>query len=946
MVCLNPNKQAHPRQSILTKRVARKAVKTRDRDLKLSSNRRRSLRASTKISSATSTGSSSSSGTTKICWSDRNWKLFLTTANKVCIWDNSFCATVFTSGSEGILAAKRSKDGSILAVADAQIVILHKVDQGQHQSYRLKGAEGNCRLLQYTHDSKSLFFTDTIHNSVQTYSLGEDRVNEAAKAHPSIITSFCVSPNSNFLLSCSADPPVIQLHNRQLNNTVDIKPRASSKPVVCCAFHPNRRSIFVLAFADGVLAAYDSTRLLRGDKARSMARKGNVGSGGGEHIHYFSHLHDSSITGGPGITGVEFIPGYRARAVSVGEDGRLFIVDFEKKDVLGSWHVGAPATCVSVRPAVGKDAGKSSGDAGWMVAVGTIHGRCFVFDGGGTKICEQTVDAEAGKVLDVEWVSGEIPLPPSIGISESIPSAKSTIKSPSSHYPESVSSAITDVHAVKSDNAALSSLAENSEAESNSSLVRLPTNPPLLPELPRLPAWQELVEGSTASYLSMFSPVKKIKPTKAMSEPDNRPANIKTNMVTDLGEGLTKQADQRSVISAPQIWNEKPIGNEHGPSRALTDASSAVMATFDGSGGREACGMTDLMAESDLAERAPSLQSPRFQDSTSSRSVSTTTATVTDPAKLLSDIKNIRGDTDGPQGLALFAPYMPVKPNSRRALLKGFAKKAVTVEGEGAVRDSNEQPRSLNRSGQESTDTPNESLTADKSSIAKEQKTSVEEGRGSGKTPLEHSQVGVEVSDESSDEADIWLIQGLQGDQPSPMSTRTGSGKLGEHLKRKALLGDESEIEKSPVITTVIGAAESISIGSKTSAGVGSVRSPLGSNKSRRIVSGWDGSRDQGETISQKKSSAISGHVSTAAQDHGTDRPRLKSEKPHLSPAAGVDWEEAMTQVRKDIRAMHDDMRMRLEEQRTLLEAIARENSVVNEKLRRELLEMAGSRRK
>lgn len=922
---------------MLTNRAARIAVITRDRDLKLSSNRRR---ASTKISSATSTGSSSNSGTTKICWSDRNWKLFLTTANQVCIWDNSFCTTVFTSDSEGILAARRSKDGSFLAVADAQTIILHKVDQGQYQSYRLKGVEGNCRLLQYTHDSKSLFFTDTTHNSVQTYSLGEDRVNETAKSHPSIITSFCVSPNSNFLLSCSANPPVIQLHNMQLNNTVDIKPRVSSKPVVCCAFHPNRRSIFVLAFMDGVLAAYDSTRLLRGDKVRSMAKVGNMGSGGGEHIHYFSHLHDSSITGGPGITGVEFIPGYKARAVSVGEDGRLFIVDFEKKDVLGSWHVGAPATCVSVRPVVGKDSGKSSGDVGWIVAVGTIHGKCFVFDGGGTKICEQTVDAEAGRVLDVEWVSGEIPLPPSIKISESTPSTKSTVKSSLSHFPESISSAIPD-------NAALS---ENSEAESNSSLVQLPTNPPLLSELPRLPAWQELVGGSTASYLSMFSPVKKIKPAKAMSVPESRPVNINTNVVSDSDELVTKQADQRSLTSASQIWNEKPTSNEQGPSPALMDTSSAVI--FDGSRSKEACGMADLTAKSDPLERAPSFPRPNFQDSTISlRSVPTTTATITDSAKLLSDIKNIRGDTNGPQGLALFAPYMPVKNNSRRTLLKGFAKKAVIVEGEGPVSlDPNEQSKSLDRPGQESASTPNESLRDDKSSIEQKREASVEEDRESEKTQFDR-QLEVGVNDESSDEGDIWLVQGVQGDQPSSKSTRTGSRKLGEHLKRKAPIGDESESENPKNLVTTaatIGVADSISIGSKTSAGLGSVRSPLGTNKSRRIVSGWD---DQRETISQKRFSIypnISGHVSTT-EDHRTDRPKPKSEKSFLCPATGAEWEEAMDQVRKDVMAMHDDMLMRFEEQRALLETIARENSVIrseNEKLWRELFETVGNRRK
>jgi len=917
------------------------------------------------------------------------------------MWNDSFCATVFTSGSEGILAAKRSKDGAILAVADAQIVILHKVDQGQHQSYRLKGAEGNCRLLQYAHDSKSLFFTDSIHNAVQTYSLREDRVNEAAKAHPSVITSFCVSPDSNFLLSCSADPPVIQLHNRQLNNTVDIKPKASAKPVVCCAFHPTRRSIFVLAFADGVLAAYDSTRLVRGDKARDTARKGNVGSGGGEHIHAFEHLYDASISGGAGITGVEFIPGYKARAVTVGGDGRLFIADFERRDVLGSWHMGAPATSVSVRPAVGKDAGKSNGDVGWMVAVGTVHGKCFVFDGGGAKVCEQTVDPEAGKVLDVEWVSsGEVALPPETDGPGSISSpSKSTVIPPSpSRYPDLTPSIATHALMIKPHNSTLSSLAEDSNTDTNaSSLAPFPNNLPILPELPVLPTWQDLVGPSTASYMNMFSPVKRKQPTKAMSVPEKESENL--IHLRDPKERAIEKADQRSVISAlipaPLIWDEKPIGKKHGPTP--TSASTSVSSVALGEHGSK--GMSGAVPKMDLSSKEGTIcgisivhQSDSVTLTESVQSALASATKVTDPGKLLSDIKSIRGETSkgsAVRGLALFAPYMPARPNSRRGLLKGSGgtKKIGSALDEGTLSISSIHSGAQTKPTEKTKE--GNSCVLDESSI-KDGTISMEEAAGHGSDEVQGGDAPVsefmleplgEAMEESSDESDIWLMQGLDEDDlrtPKP-KFREGSttGENAESLKRK--LPDRDEYESDSFMGSIRKTA-STSTGSNldskipTGTGTGCLRSPSGPNKSRKIGSVWGEDRENKNNVSgivarEAASGAAVVHpvagkvVSTTGFSSlpCTIRPAHDSfqaaagakweatSQRHTLNAAG--WEEAMMQfsleIRKDIRTMHQDMIKQFAEQRKMLEQVSKENIGVRaeiERLRRELFEIMGNR--
>jgi hypothetical protein len=68
--------------------------------------------------------------------------LIITTNKNIYSWDSRGLSGLFRSGSEGIVAAKKAKDGSgILAVADSQVVVLHDVKRGMERSYRLKGAD-------------------------------------------------------------------------------------------------------------------------------------------------------------------------------------------------------------------------------------------------------------------------------------------------------------------------------------------------------------------------------------------------------------------------------------------------------------------------------------------------------------------------------------------------------------------------------------------------------------------------------------------------------------------------------------------------------------------------------------------------------------------------------------------------------------------------------------
>lgn len=81
--------------------------------------------------------------------------LVITTERHVLSYDESGLHKIFQSGSHGILAAKEARDGSgTLAIADSQVVVLHRVDHGLEKSYRLKGTDVRSRPL---HDTYGIF---------------------------------------------------------------------------------------------------------------------------------------------------------------------------------------------------------------------------------------------------------------------------------------------------------------------------------------------------------------------------------------------------------------------------------------------------------------------------------------------------------------------------------------------------------------------------------------------------------------------------------------------------------------------------------------------------------------------------------------------------------------------------------------------------------------------
>ena len=174
------------------------------------------------------------------------------------------------------------------------------------------------------------------------------------------------------MISASQNPPVVYLQNLALRTpALQLSPTASTTPVVVATFHPDRPNIFLLAFKDGTLAAYDATKMARRNGVRMDVNSSLEKDGSGGEIARFKRLHrttnhDSTEekeegllefrasfgavgSKSVGITGAAFMSGHRYRAVSVGGDGKCRIVDFEDGgQVLRTWHAQAPVTSLAV----------------------------------------------------------------------------------------------------------------------------------------------------------------------------------------------------------------------------------------------------------------------------------------------------------------------------------------------------------------------------------------------------------------------------------------------------------------------------------------------------------------------------------------------------------------------------------------------------------------------
>lgn len=361
--------------------------------------------------------------------------LLITTSRHVFALDAFCIRKVFQSSRNGIAAVRESKDGSgILAVASKNVVVLHDTRRGKEESWGLTDApEDQVRHMEYSEDGKSLFLSTTADGVVQRYCTERSRILGPVQQLASTPTALAVSPTGHLMLSASSSPPVVYLKNLAQNTASTlIQPNSSSATINCAAFHPERPNVFMLAFADGSVAAYDASKISRGSDGD--ANDAEIGSVEGVHRKVITTDDVTSRTTTP-IVGVSFLSGYKTRAVTAGSDGRCRIIDFARGGIiLRTWHVKAPLTTISVlAPPNGIDRlrrkdGNSRDDPARasgiknpaelggienIIAAGRVDGKVNLYNDLGLLLAQKTVSAQEEKLVGLEWVLG--PSPPPLG---------------------------------------------------------------------------------------------------------------------------------------------------------------------------------------------------------------------------------------------------------------------------------------------------------------------------------------------------------------------------------------------------------------------------------------------------------------------------------------------------------------------------------------------------
>ncbi|KAF7189674.1 hypothetical protein HII31_08994 [Pseudocercospora fuligena] len=359
--------------------------------------------------------------------------LLITTPRHIFAWDTSGVHEVFHSSKGGIVAAKEAKDGSgMLAVASRNVVVMHDTKRGKEASWGLNAPEEEVRHLEYSNDAKSLFLSNTSDGVIQQYSVERSRLLAPAQQHTSSPAAVAISPTGHMLLSASSSPPEISLKNLAHNSLPTLMmPEASSASVCCAAFHPERPNIFMLAFRDGTVSAYDATRI----------KKDYNSSRDDGEISHIPNLHRSVVFGTSSVDrsgiaapviAVAFLPGFKTRAVSVGHDGRCRLFDFANGGVvLRTWHAKAPLTSLSIlagKPSRTKSTSSSSEpqkerrqkvashtiggptSIDSIIAVGRVDGKVHLYDTLGLLLAQKSVSSQEDGIMSLEWVRGSSPM--------------------------------------------------------------------------------------------------------------------------------------------------------------------------------------------------------------------------------------------------------------------------------------------------------------------------------------------------------------------------------------------------------------------------------------------------------------------------------------------------------------------------------------------------------
>lgn len=265
-----------------------------------------------------------------------SFSLFIATPKAIHVHNSAAQKrSLFECTSDGIVNARIAKDNSgLLAVADSQLVILHDPARQGDKKYPLKRYEGEPRLLVFSPDSCTLYFTTALSTSIQAFYIPTEELLPPPQIHPSPPTLLAISSDGNILLSAISAPPRIYLQDLRFEGSASMSFQASDaeSPAVFAIFKRDEDTntaytSFLLGFQDGTLSLYRVTLSTRRQSYQNAYPNRTRACGfQPTRIGCIKKLHKPAMGG---VTAAEFIPGYKARVVSIGHDGRCRLADFE-----------------------------------------------------------------------------------------------------------------------------------------------------------------------------------------------------------------------------------------------------------------------------------------------------------------------------------------------------------------------------------------------------------------------------------------------------------------------------------------------------------------------------------------------------------------------------------------------------------------------------------------
>ncbi|KAL9080873.1 MAG: hypothetical protein Q9157_000477 [Trypethelium eluteriae] len=460
-------------------------------------------------------------------------------------------------------------------------------------------------------------------------------------------------------------------------------------------------------FSDGTVAAYDATKVFGDGSIKTSAELAK--SGGMGEIGHLKKLHGvitrqetkGNTARGEGsidvllgsraesVTAAAFMPGHKARAVTVGADAKCRLIDFRGgSTILRTWKMRAPATSLSIlslksdrrtqsqlshdgpkainqkrsRQEACKDTASSSNmltDS--LLAVGRVDGKVALFDSVGTWLTEREMDPQANPVIDVEWVQGAIPKPilesgggPDLLHSRDVgPEIDDQTSRESRAELRSPGASPTGTKRKHSGTAyQVTGGYDQEEGEAN------------FKRRARSPTVGDRGLAQPIDYLDLFSPVKKnLPPDSGAGNADSNAILRKKSVSFEQNEVVGRQSDPPSPPTKPSLSS---------PPNDLSERAKSVTSSQEDSAQRGA--QSNAIRPSTVMNKSFRRMGSPFMDDANSLDSSNSIDSRSDGASLehsnlLADLKRIgnRGSSSNRSGTALFAPYMKpaLKPSIR-----------------------------------------------------------------------------------------------------------------------------------------------------------------------------------------------------------------------------------------------------------------------------------------